>query len=53
MGMRQTVDNLTRLASPLAFGAVASAAGLAAVFWLGALALGSGGLFTRRRHPEQ
>jgi MFS family permease len=49
MGMRQTADNLTRLASPLAFGAVASAAGLAAVFWLGALTLGSGGLFARRQ----
>jgi MFS family permease len=49
MGMRQTVDNLTRMASPALFGAIASAAGLAAVFWLGAMTLGSGGLFARKR----
>ena len=49
LGLRQTVDNLTRLVSPVLFGALASAAGLAAVFWLNALMLGSGGLFTRRR----
>ena len=57
MGMRQTVDNLTRMASPALFGAIASGAGLAAVFWLGAATLGSGGLFARRRsrshsHPS-
>jgi MFS family permease len=49
MGLRQTVDNLTRLVSPVLFGAIASAAGLAAVFWLNALMLGSGGLFARGR----
>jgi MFS family permease len=49
MGMRQTVDNLTRLGSPLVFGAVASGAGLAAVFWLGSITLASGGWFARRR----
>jgi len=49
MGLRQTVDNLTRLVAPVLFGTIASAAGLAAVFWLNAAILGSGGLFSRRR----
>jgi MFS family permease len=49
LGMRQTVDNLTRLVSPMLFGAIASGAGLAAVFWLNAAMLGSGGLFARTR----
>jgi len=48
MGLRLTADNLTRLVGPMLFGAIASAAGLAAVFWLNALMLGSGSLFARR-----
>jgi MFS family permease len=48
LGMRQTVDNLTRLVSPILFGAIASGAGLAAVFWMNGLMLGSGGLFARK-----
>ncbi len=56
MGLRLTVDNLTRLVGPVLFGMLASAAGLAAVFWLNALMLGSGSLFARRsgarRHKD-
>lgn len=48
MGLRQTADNLTRLVSPVLFGMLASGAGLAAVFWLNALLLGSGSLVARR-----
>lgn len=48
MGLRLTADNLTRLVGPMLFGAIASAAGLAAVFWLNAVLLSSGGLFARR-----
>ena len=48
MGLRLTVDNAMRLVGPVLFGLIASAAGLSAVFWLNALMLGSGGVFTRR-----
>lgn len=48
MGLRLTADNLTRLVGPVLFGVIASGAGLAAVFWLNALMLGSGSLFARR-----
>jgi MFS family permease len=51
MGLRLTVDNLTRLVSPLLFGLLASGIGLAAVFWLNALMLGVGGAFARRGRP--
>lgn len=49
MGLRLTVDNLTRLFGPVLFGMMAAASGLAAVFWLNALMLGSGGLIARWR----
>lgn len=49
LGLRLAADNLTRLVAPMLFGAIASAAGLAVVFWLNALMLGSGGLFARHR----
>lgn len=49
MGLRLTVDNLARLVGPVMFGIMAGATGLAAVFWLNAVILGSGGLFARRR----
>lgn len=53
MGLRLTVDNLTRLFGPVLFGMMAAGAGLAAVFWLNALMLGSGGLFARRSGAER
>ena len=49
LGLRLTVDNLTRLIGPVLFGVIASAAGLATVFWLNGLMQGSGGLFARRK----
>ena len=48
MGLRLTADNLTRLIGPVLFGMIAAVAGLAAVFWLNALLLGSGSVFARR-----
>jgi predicted MFS family arabinose efflux permease len=51
LGLRLTADNLTRLVSPVLFGMMASAVGLAAVFWLNALMLGAGTLFARRSDP--
>jgi MFS family permease len=53
MGLRLTADNLTRLVGPMLFGVIASAAGLATVFWLNGLMLGSGGLFARRSGSRQ
>ncbi len=47
MGLRLTADNLTRLFGPVLFGMMAASAGLASVFWLNAVMLGSGGLFAR------
>lgn len=47
MGLRVTVNNLTRVIVPVLFGTLGSAFGLFAVFWVNALMLGSGGLLTR------
>ncbi len=52
LGLRMTVNHLTRLIGPVLFGSVASALGLAAVFWINALLLGSGGLLSREE-PAQ
>jgi len=49
LGLRMTVNHLTRVVAPVVFGSLASAAGLAAVFWVNALMLGAGGLFSRSR----
>src|SRR5258706_9220864 len=42
MGLRQSVNKLTEASAPLAFGALGSAFGLAAAFWLVALLLAGG-----------
>jgi len=47
LGLRLTINHLTRVACPLLFGVIGSAFGLLAVFWANALMLGSGGLMTR------
>ena len=49
LGLRMTVNHMTRLVGPVAFGSLASVAGLAAVFWVNALMLGAGGLLSRSR----
>ncbi|MDA8125473.1 MAG: MFS transporter [Deltaproteobacteria bacterium] len=58
MGIRVTVNNLTRVLSQVVFGSVGSAFGLFAVFWVNALMLASGWAVSRpraagRKKPEQ
>ncbi len=47
MGMRQTINHLTRVVGPMVFGSIGSAFGLFPVFWINAVMLASGGAFTR------
>ncbi|MCC6532660.1 MAG: MFS transporter [Burkholderiales bacterium] len=47
LGLRLTANNLTRVAGPIVFGAVGSAFGLSAVFWIVALILAAGGALSR------
>jgi predicted MFS family arabinose efflux permease len=53
LGLRQTVDNFTRFIAPAMFGAIATGIGLAAIFWINALMLGSGVGFARARHSKR
>jgi len=46
MGLRVTVNNLTRVVVPVLFGTIGSLFGLFVVFWVNALMLGSGGILT-------
>jgi len=47
LGVRFAMDNVARLASPIALGAAAAALGTPAVFWLTAVLLGAGGAMAR------
>ena len=47
LGLRMTVNHLTRVAGPVLFGTLGSAFGLASVFWINALMLASGGALSR------
>ena len=47
LGLRFALDNAARLAGPIVFGAVASAFGIGAIFWINALVLAAGGALTR------
>jgi MFS family permease len=49
LGLRLTINHLTRVIGPVLFGSIGSAFGLFAVFWGNAALLGSGGAITRRR----
>lgn len=49
LGLRLTVNHLTRVVTPVVFGAIGSLAGLYAVFWGNAGLLGAGGAITRAR----
>ena len=49
LGLRLTINHLTRVIGPVVFGSVGSAFGLYAVFWGNAALLGGGGLVTRAR----
>jgi MFS family permease len=52
LGLRMTVNRLTRLVGPMVFGVIASAIGLPALFWINAALLGSGAVLSRPREPE-
>ena len=47
LGLRSTVNHLTRVIGPVLFGYVASATGLSVVFWINGLMLGAAGMFSR------
>ena len=47
LGLRITVNHLTRVVSPVVFGSIASALGVQPLFWISAILLGSGGAMTR------
>jgi len=47
LGLRMTVNHLTRVVGPVIFGFIGSAFGLAAVFWVNGLMLGGGGALSR------
>ena len=49
LGLRMTVNHLTRVVGPVVFGFVGSALGLPAVFWINGLMLGGGGVLSRTR----
>ena len=49
LGLRLTVNHLTRVVTPLVFGSIGSIFGLFAVFWGNAALLGGGGVLTRAR----
>ena len=53
LGLRLTVNHLTRVVCPLVFGVIGSVFGLFAVFWVNALMLGSGALLTRFDKPPE
>jgi predicted MFS family arabinose efflux permease len=47
IGLRLTINNIARIIAPAAFGVLASAASLMAVFWVNAALLGVGGAVAR------
>ncbi len=49
LGLKITVNHLTKVVSPVVFGALGSAFGLPPIFWLNGVLLGVGGLFSRPR----
>jgi MFS family permease len=46
LGLKMTVNHLTKVVTPIAFGSVASAFGISPVFWINALMLGAGGFLS-------
>ena len=53
IGLKMMTNQFTKMVSPIAFGAVASAFGLFPMFWLNAILLGTGGFLSRpRKKPE-
>lgn len=53
MGVRLTVNHLTRVVVPIVFSSIGSAFGVFPVFWLNTLLLACGGAFTRRKKTDE
>ena len=53
LGLRITVNQSTKVISPVVFGFIASAFGLSLMFWLNALLMGAGGLMSRSGTGDQ
>ena len=49
LGLKVTVNQLTKVVSPVVFGSIASVFGLPPMFWLNAMLMGTGGLMSRTR----
>ena len=49
LGLRLTGNNFVRVAGPVVFGAVGTALGLSAVFWIVAAIMAAGGAMSRMR----
>ena len=52
LGLRMTVNHISRVIGPVIFGSIGSAFGLPAIFWLNAVLLGGGGWMSRRDASE-
>jgi MFS family permease len=52
LGLKVMTNQLTKLVSPVIFGAVASGFGLLAMFWLNAILLAGGGMMSRRKEKQ-
>jgi len=53
VGLRLTVNNLVRISGPVIFGAVGTAIGLKAVFWINGLFMASGGYISKPNHSKK
>ena len=49
LGLRATLNNFTHMVTPLLFGAIGMAFGVAPVFWCNSLMLAGGGIIIRRK----
>ncbi|HTD91205.1 MAG TPA: MFS transporter, partial [Burkholderiales bacterium] len=49
LGLRLTLNNFTHMVTPLLFGAIGTAFGVAPVFWCNSLMLAGGGMIIRRK----
>jgi MFS family permease len=52
LGLKFTTNQLTKLVSPILFGAIASALGLPPMFWINAMLLVVGGIVSRPPKPD-
>jgi predicted MFS family arabinose efflux permease len=52
LGLKVTTNQLTKLVSPVIFGAIASALGLSSMFWINAAIMAGGGIMSRLRRND-